>query len=325
MVHFPKPMFICILFILLAGCVSGSTKNTQGPSVTQAQKVSALGPKARIVVAQFINNTAGYEAQMNRVMLQAQAAMPDTNAMMAYQQKMMDYQAQLMLYQARLNEVGSKQAGPPPKAPAFPKTSTSPYMKSVSDPVAGGVRDMMINSLFNSNRFIVLERQAISEIAWEQEFSQSSRAGEKTAVPLGDIEGAELLLIGSINTLEAKESGGEIGGIVSSVISEFAGVPYAEETVDTDLSWDSAKTAMEIRLVDARTSRIVAATTVEGSSTSMGFGASQTDYTYNAGSLPKGFSMYHNTPVEDALRKMVDEAVKFLSIKIPASYYHYTK
>jgi len=324
MSHFQKPLLICTLFILLSGCVSGTAKNTQSPSVSQAQKVSALGPKARIVVAQFINNTAGLEAQMNRMVLQTQAAMPDTNALMDYQGKMMDYQAQLMLYQARLNEVGSKKAGPPPKAPKFPKTTTSPYMKSVSDPVAGGVRDMIINSLFNSNRFIILERQTMSEISWEQEFSHSNRAGGKTAIPIGEIEGAELLLIGSINTLDAKESGGEIGGIISSVISEFAGVSHAEKTVNADLSWDSAKTAMEIRLVDTRTSRIVAATTVEGSSTNVGFGASETSYTYNAGSLPKGFSMYHNSPVEDALRKMVDEAVKFLTTQIPDTYYHST-
>ncbi|NOX34684.1 MAG: hypothetical protein GXP56_13295 [Deltaproteobacteria bacterium] len=322
MIRFQRQLLIYFLFLVLMGCVSGTVKKTESPSVAEAQKVSATGPKARIVVAQFVNNTAGYEAQMSRAMLQVQAAMPDTNALMAYQGKMMEYQATLMQYQARLNEVGTKKAGPPPKAPKYPKASTSPYMKTISDPVAGGVRDMIINSLFNSNRFIVLERQTINEISWEQEFSHTSRVGSKTKIPIGHIESAELMLIGSLNTLEAKKSGGNIGGIISSVLSEAAGLGSDNESLDTDASWESATTAMEIRLVDTRTSRIVAATTVEGTSTNIGFGA--TKYSTNAGALPKSFSMYHNTPVEDALRKMVDKAVIFLVSKIPANYFHQT-
>ncbi len=322
MIRFYRQLLIYSFCFILMGCVSGTVKKTESPSVAEAQKVLAIGPKARIVVAQFVNNTAGYEAQMNRTMLQMQAAMPDTNALMAYQGKMMQYQATLMQYQTRLNEVGSKKAGPPPKAPQYPKASTSPYMKTITDPVAGGVRDMLINSLFNSNRFIVLERQSINEISWEQEFSQTSRVGGKTSIPIGQIESGELMLIGSLNTLEAEKSGGNIGGIISSVLSEAVGLSSNTGDLDTDASWQSATTAMEIRLVDTRTSRIVAATTVEGTSTNVGFGA--TKYSTNAGALPKSFSMYHNTPVEDALRKMVDEAVIFLVSKIPTNYFHQT-
>ena len=182
----------------------------------------------------------------------------------------------------------------------------------------------MINALFNSKRFIVLERQNIDKINWEQEFSNSSDAGKKTSVPIGQMEGAELLLIGSLNTLDGKQSGGNLGGVVSSLVSQMwlIGTPYAEEITSADISWNNVKAAMEIRLVDARTSRVVAATTVEGKATSMGFGASKTKYTYNAGALPVGFSMYQNTPVEDAFRKMVDATVEFLISKTPERYYH---
>jgi len=324
MLPFQKHLLTCFIVLIFMGCVSGTAKKTESPNVAEAQRILATGPKARIVVAQFVNNTAGYEAQISRAMLQMQSSMPDTNALMAYQSQMMQYQATLMQYQARLNEVGSEKAGPPPEAPEYPKASTSPYMKTISDPVAGGVRDMLINSLFNSNRFIVLERQSINEISWEQEFSHTSRVGSKTRIPTGQIESAELMLIGSLNTLEAKKSGGNIGGIISSVLSEAVGLSSDDETVEADASWESAATAMEIRLVDTRTSRIVAATTVEGTSTNVGFGATHTKYTTNSGALPKTFSMYHNTPVEDALRKMVDEAVIFLVSKIPPNYFHYT-
>ncbi len=319
-----KLSFLSVFFLLVLGCASGTATKTEGPSVSEAQAVSAVGPKARIVVAQFVNNTGGLEAQLQRMAIHARASIPDHGAMMEFQEKMMNYQGELMRYQARLNEVGSEKAGPPPKAPKYPKATSSPYMRSLSDPVAGGIRDMMINALFNSRRFIVLERQNIEKIDWEQEFSNSADAGKETSIPIGQIEGAELLLIGSLNTLEAKQSGGNLGGVVSSLISQmmYIGTPYAEEITSADVSWDNVKTAMEIRLVDARTSRVVAATTVEGKATSMGFWASKTKYTYNAGALPVGFSMYQNTPVEDAFRKMVDATVEFLISKTPERYYH---
>lgn len=319
--------FFSVIFLLVIGCASGTVQKTEGPTVSEAQSFSAVGPKARIVVAQFVNNTGGLESQLQRMAIQMQSQMPDTDSLMAYQEKMMNYQAELMRYQARLNEVGSKKAGPPPKAPKYPKASSSPYMKSMSDPVAGGLRDMMINALFNSRRFIVLERQNIDKIGWEQEFSHSASVGNKTRVPVGQIEGAELLLIGSLNTLDAKQSGGNIGGVISSVISQmgYFGTPNAEQSTEADLSWENAKAAMDVRLVDARTSRVVAATTVKGKATSMAVGASKTSYTYNAGDLPVGFSAYQNTPVEDAFRKMVDAAVVFLITKTPENYYHHQK
>ncbi len=244
--------------------------------------------------------------------------------MMEFQKKMIPYQQEFAAWQMRAAEVGEEVAGPPPEPPEF-TTSSSPYMATVTDPVAGGIRDMMINALFNSGRFIVLERQAIDKINWEQEFSQTPRVGGKTRIPVGQIEGAELLLIGSLNTLEAKQSGGDIGGVISSAmaIAPLLNRPYTTEATEAQVSWESAKVAMDLRLVDARTSRVVAATTVEGSARSVGVGASKTEYSYNAGELPVGFSMYHNTPVEKAFRKMVEAAVQFLVSKTPEQYYHY--
>jgi curli biogenesis system outer membrane secretion channel CsgG len=311
--------------LVVSGCAAGVVNNADGPTVAEARAQLANGPKARIAVGQFLNNTSGIEAQMARMQMQALSQMPDTDAVMAYQEQVMNYNAELMRYQARLNEVGSDAAGPPPKAPTYPKAGSSPYTNSISDPVGGGLRDMMTNALFNSGRFIVLERQAIEHIDWEQGFSQSGRVGEKTTVPVGEIEGAELILMGSLNMLEKEASGGNVGGIVSKVMA--AALPYGlgstpSETTEADVTWKSAKAGMEIRVVDARTSRIVAATTVEGKSTDVGFGAKKTEYTFDAGQLPVGFSMYSNTPVEKAFRKMIDAAVVYILTKTPDTYYH---
>ena len=319
-----KKFFSLVICLLLFSCASGSVMNSGGPSVEEVRAMLATGPKARIAVGQFLNNTSGLEAQMQRIQMQMLSQMPDTNSLMAYQEKMMDYQAELMRYQARLNEVGSEKAGPPPKAPKYPKANSSPYTKSISDPIAGGLRDMMTNALFNSGRFIVLERQAIDQINWEQGFSESGSVGDKTTIPTGQLEGAELILMGSLNMLEEAASGGEVGGILSSVMEAL---PYGlgstpSETTDADFNWKNARTAMEIRIVDTRTARIVAALTAEGKTTDVGIGAHKTKYAFDSGALPQGFSMFSNTPIEEAFRKMIDSAVVQILTKTPEKYYH---
>ena len=46
------------LFVsIFLGCASGTVKDTRGPSVSEAQAVSAVGPKARIAVA--LKNISG--------------------------------------------------------------------------------------------------------------------------------------------------------------------------------------------------------------------------------------------------------------------------
>ncbi len=314
-------IFLCCFGIVLS--MAEEKKNP--PTVAEVQAESATGPKARVAVAQFVNNSGGLEAQMQRMSVQMQAQMANlAQEQMEYQKKMMPYWHEMMVWQAKVNEVGQEEAGPPPEPPEMDTASSSPYNVTVTDPVAGGVRDMLINALVNSGKFIVLERQELNKINWEQEFSQSGHVGEETKIPLGEIEGAELIVIGSLNTLDTKQSGGNIGGLISSIASatSYTNEPIIEEATGANITWEKALVGMDIRLVDTRTSRIVAATAVEGKATSVGFDAAKTKYSYNAGDLPLGFSVYKNTPVEDAFRKAVDAAVDFILKQTPETYYH---
>jgi len=355
--------FICVFFILFLGCASGTVKDTGGPSVSVAQAVSAVGPKARIAVA-LKNISGGFEERQKRKryirskdinldpesMIKKQAeVMREADrvgkAVDEYQRKLFIYHEELRQYQARLNKVGSEKAGLPPKAPKFPKMNSSPSMNLRSDPVAGGIRNMMINALFNSKRFIILERENIEKLNLEQEINHSATSGNKTGLPTAQIQGAELLLNGSINNIKLnpkpsdkhyneglllsvydamslKESMDMELKMLNQKSKEFKNVnPFTWE--DLDYSWNSAKVSMHLRLVDTRTSRVVAATTVEGKATDKFFGISKTKYKYNAGDLPSSFSVFQNTPVEDAFRKMIDAAVEFLLTKTPENYYHH--
>jgi curli biogenesis system outer membrane secretion channel CsgG len=137
---------------------------------------------------------------------------------------------------------------------------------------------------------------------------------------VGEIEGAELLLVGSLTTLEAQESGGGIGGMLSDFAGDLTGTALGSS--DVEVSWKSAKAAMEIRLIDVRTSRVVLAATVEGKARSMGGSASTYAGGYDTGMFPSSFEAYKDTPVEKAFREMVASAVKYMMKQTPENYYH---
>jgi uncharacterized protein YgiM (DUF1202 family) len=76
--------------------------------------------------------------------------------------------------------------------------------------------------------------------------------------------------------------------------------------------------AIDVRVVDTRTSRIVAATSVEGSATDIaGIGV------LAGGNLGGGLAGWKKTPLEKALRVCLTEATNFIVSKTPSQYYHY--
>ena len=66
--------------------------------------------------------------------------------------------------------------------------------------VLHGLRDMLTTALFDSGKFIVLERDNLNDAMVEQEFSQSGRVGEASKIPMGQLEGAQMLVVGAPNS-----------------------------------------------------------------------------------------------------------------------------
>ena len=86
--------------------------------------------------------------------------------------------------------------------------------------------DMLSTAFFNSNRFIVLERETLKDILAEQDLGASGRVEKETAAPIGEMEGTELLVTGTVTGFEPWSAGrgGVIGGI-SGTWPEFCLVP----------------------------------------------------------------------------------------------------
>lgn len=152
--------------------------------------------------------------------------------------------------------------------------------------VGRGMSDMLADALFSSNRFIVLERENIKEVLSEQDFGASGRVKKETAAPIGEIEGAELLIRGSVTEFELNCKGGSL----------------------LIISAKQACVTINLRIVDAKTGRVVNATTVEGRSGSAGVGL-----VFATGSLPVGLGGWSKTPMESAIRNCIEQAVKHIA------------
>jgi curli biogenesis system outer membrane secretion channel CsgG len=152
--------------------------------------------------------------------------------------------------------------------------------------VGRGMSDMLADSLFNSGRFIVLEREHLNEVMEEQDLGASGRIKKETAAPLGEIEGAQLLIRGSVTQFEPDCRGGSL-------------LLFGAK---------EACVAINLRIVDAKTGRVVNATTVEGTSGSGGVGL-----VFATSPMPIGLGAWTKTPMEAAIRDMIEKAVQFIA------------
>jgi curli biogenesis system outer membrane secretion channel CsgG len=177
-----------------------------------------------------------------------------------------------------------------------------------------GVRDMLVTELFNSGQFIVLERDALDEVTLEQEFSASARAGDATRIPHGQLEGAELLVVGAITAFDA--GAGPEGFAIPIPVPLGS---YRNGAAVFNLSFKRGYVAMDLRIVDVATGRVVNATAVEGRNTKYGIslgGLAGGRFGYVP--LPKGLVGYfENTPVQEALQKMVGAAIETVAAQKP--------
>ncbi len=181
--------------------------------------------------------------------------------------------------------------------------------------IGEGLTDMLTTALFQTGKFIVLERgEGLSAIQKELNLSSSGYVQKGKRIKKGLMEGADILILGAITAFEPNASGmkGGVGGGPLKV--PFLGGIFGKKK--------EAYIAADLRLVDVRTGRIINATKVEGKATSWGVGGAAGTI---VGSIALGgaLGVYKNTPMEKAVRVMLENAVKATSKMVPENYYRY--
>lgn len=163
--------------------------------------------------------------------------------------------------------------------------------------IGRGMADALISALVMSNRFEVLESSNNLGILQ----SELNVTGESSA-----FQGSDIAIIAAVTAFEPDASG--IGGAGVVVPVPFIGGVSASK--------EEAYVAIDLRLVDIRTRRVVTVSKIEGLASRFGGGL------YGGGILGGvRISGYQNTPMEKAIAELIDNAVLDIVNKVPASYY----
>ncbi len=184
-----------------------------------------------------------------------------------------------------------------------------------SGAIGSGLREMLVTVLVNSNRFSVVERQALGAVMKEQELSASGAAQAGSGPQRGKIKTADLIVSAAVTEFEPQASGGKAGiggggGVGSGILGGLLGAAL-----------NKAHMALDIRIIDASTSEVLASTRVQGQASDVA-GGFMMGFVGNW-ALGGGLSAYANTPMEKAIRICIIEAVRYIAQTIPANYYKY--
>ncbi|EDM24217.1 CsgG/HfaB family protein [Caminibacter mediatlanticus] len=123
--------------------------------------------------------------------------------------------------------------------------------------IGSGISDILTTALMKTNKFIVLERDSEAMRAIQNELNNQIIMTNRHA---NRMEGTDILVVGAITAFEPKAGGFGIGGVTIPLnVPVIGGIKFAK---------NDAYIALDLRLVDISTGRVLAATTIEGKASS---------------------------------------------------------
>jgi curli biogenesis system outer membrane secretion channel CsgG len=164
-----------------------------------------------------------------------------------------------------------------------------------SSEIGEGMAEMLTTELFNTNRFILVERSALEEILKEQELGQTGLVRAETAATVGSLAGAQLLIKGVVSEFEYKKEGKGFG--------------FGIEQFNLGLKSSHAHVGIDVRVIDATTGQIIASEYAKGKAKASGFSI---DYEDDDTPLRVGTGAFNKTPLGKATRSAIQQAVRFI-------------
>ena len=182
--------------------------------------------------------------------------------------------------------------------------------------IGTGLREMLVTALVNSNRFRVVERQALDAVMQEQELGASGAAASgQSGAQRGQIKTADIIVTAAVTEFEPQATGGGGGlGVGGTWGGSLLGAVLGG-------SMNKAHMALDIRIIDTSTSEILSSTRVQGQATDVA-GGMFGGFLGNT-ALGVGLGGYANTPMEKAIRVCIIEAIKYIAQTTPANYFKY--
>jgi len=176
--------------------------------------------------------------------------------------------------------------------------------------VGKGIVDLLINQLVNDGQYRVIERNALDKILKEQNFSNSDRANTATASKIGQLLGADLIIVGDVTQFGRDDKNYGAGG---------AGGHWGTYGLG-NLGLHKAKAVVEVtaRIVDVNTGEILASATGHGQSQRSGtnmLGGGASGWTGGGGHLDMGSSNFSQSILGEAVKQSVTQLASNLDAK----------
>lgn len=163
---------------------------------------------------------------------------------------------------------------------------------------AMALTEILTTELAKTNRFIVLERKAMSDIAAEHELAASGKANAETAAKTGSIIGAQYLIRCAISEYAYSQTG------TSGSLKMIKGINLGATVL-------RAQVGIDTRVYDALTTEVVASATSHGTATSSGG-----DVKLSNAKMDASAAGFVTTPLGKASREALDGAVRFIVAKL---------
>ena len=157
---------------------------------------------------------------------------------------------------------------------------------------------MLESALFDTGRFVIVEREKLTDVIAEQDLAASGRAAKSTKVAqAGFIRSARYIGTGAVTTVDESQSGGN-GGISFGGVRLGGGKSEAQVTVI-------------VKLIDTTTGEIVAKESITGKAgnTSLNVGLSVAGVNTDMGGFKK-------TPLGQAAQDCINKASEFIAKKM---------
>lgn len=188
--------------------------------------------------------------------------------------------------------------------------------------IGSGLTDMLISALFQTNRYIILDRSDLDAALLEQDLAARGRVDLASAARMGEIEGAELLVFGAITEYQADVV--SIGGVAIGIATFLTTLAIRSKNDDMPLgavTYKASHIALDLKVVDSSTGRILHAGSVEGRYNRVGGGIIGT---VGGGATEQlvTFGGFRSSGAEEAARIAIEKAVENIVRGTPPRFYH---
>jgi len=166
--------------------------------------------------------------------------------------------------------------------------------------IGGGLAAMLTSALVESQRFNVVERAQVQQILTEQQLKGSGVVSKTTGPDLGNLTGVQYFIYGAVTEFGVDDEGGGfgVGAAAGGVLGGLLSGALSHESA-------SGKIAMDVRVVDATTGRVLEVQRVEEPIESSGF-----DLSVGYSGLSMGGNKFWKTPLGEASRRALTRAVQ---------------